>query len=206
MRRVTRSGEPGLVAHDYVFAYFDGLNRYYVAAEHDELLAALRVQPNVLDGFRRASDVSAEKGVRAAQRAVADATRAADDAAAEARQATAEAALAREQAAQSELRAVAAEARAAQSAADIATVASSASWRVTSPLRLRGAGRSGVPRGVTRTALGQDLWEARRRPPDALAARTAEIRSGRRPAPCLGAPDRPEDPGRHPRSRHGEAA
>lgn len=120
--------EPGLVAHDYVFAYFDGLNRYYVAAEHDELLAALRVQPNVLDGFRRASDVSAEEGVRAAQRAVADATGAA-------RREAAEAALARERAAQAERRAVAAEALAAQSAADIATVAASASWRVTSPLR-----------------------------------------------------------------------
>ena len=35
----------------YQFAYFDGLNRYYVAAEHPELLASLQVQPNVFDDF-----------------------------------------------------------------------------------------------------------------------------------------------------------
>lgn len=35
----------------YTFAWFDGLNRYYVAEEHPELLAALAVQPNVFDGF-----------------------------------------------------------------------------------------------------------------------------------------------------------
>jgi small-conductance mechanosensitive channel len=40
-----------VTAHDYQFAYFDGLNRYYVAAEHAELLAVLNVQANVFDGF-----------------------------------------------------------------------------------------------------------------------------------------------------------
>jgi FkbM family methyltransferase len=40
-RLLTRSG--------YQFAYFDGLNRFYVAAEHDELTAALQVPPNVFD-------------------------------------------------------------------------------------------------------------------------------------------------------------
>jgi FkbM family methyltransferase len=35
----------------YRFAYFDGLNRYYVAEEHPELLPALAVQPNVFDEF-----------------------------------------------------------------------------------------------------------------------------------------------------------
>ena len=40
-----------VTGHDYQFAYFDGLNRYYVAFEHRELLAALDVQPNVFDGF-----------------------------------------------------------------------------------------------------------------------------------------------------------
>jgi FkbM family methyltransferase len=35
----------------YQFAYFDGLNRYYVAAEHRELIASLQVQPNVFDDF-----------------------------------------------------------------------------------------------------------------------------------------------------------
>jgi FkbM family methyltransferase len=35
----------------YRYAWFDGLNRYYVAEEHAELLAALSSQPNVFDGF-----------------------------------------------------------------------------------------------------------------------------------------------------------
>jgi FkbM family methyltransferase len=35
----------------YRFAYFDGLNRYYVADEHAELLDVLNVQANVFDGF-----------------------------------------------------------------------------------------------------------------------------------------------------------
>jgi len=35
----------------YRFAWFDGLNRYYVAEEHAELLAHLNIQPNVFDEF-----------------------------------------------------------------------------------------------------------------------------------------------------------
>jgi hypothetical protein len=35
----------------YRFAWFDGLNRYYVAEEHPELLGAFSVQPNVFDAF-----------------------------------------------------------------------------------------------------------------------------------------------------------
>lgn len=43
--------EAMVTSRDYRFAYFDGLNRYYVAAEHAELLAALDVQANVFDEF-----------------------------------------------------------------------------------------------------------------------------------------------------------
>ena len=35
----------------YRYAWFDGLNRYYVAEEHAELLAHLDIQPNVFDDF-----------------------------------------------------------------------------------------------------------------------------------------------------------
>lgn len=38
-----------LVDAGYQFAYFDGLNRFYVAAEHTDLLPALRTPPNVFD-------------------------------------------------------------------------------------------------------------------------------------------------------------
>ena len=40
----------------YVFAYFDGLNRFYVRKESVELLPCFSVPPNVFDGFRRYED------------------------------------------------------------------------------------------------------------------------------------------------------
>ncbi len=45
------SWEPLVTAHGYDFAWFDGLNRYYVAREHAELGAVLSIQPNVFDNF-----------------------------------------------------------------------------------------------------------------------------------------------------------
>jgi hypothetical protein len=43
--------EPLITAHAYQYAWFDGLNRYYVAAEHAELAARLQLPPNVFDDF-----------------------------------------------------------------------------------------------------------------------------------------------------------
>jgi FkbM family methyltransferase len=44
--------EPPLLTAGYHFAYADGLNRYYVANEHAELLPAFKYPPNVFDGFK----------------------------------------------------------------------------------------------------------------------------------------------------------
>lgn len=44
--------EPLLLSAGYHFAYFDGLNRYYVAAEHDELMAHFASPPNVFDNWK----------------------------------------------------------------------------------------------------------------------------------------------------------
>jgi len=41
-----------LVDAGYQFVYFDGLNRFYVAAEHAELIAAFQSPPNVFDGVQ----------------------------------------------------------------------------------------------------------------------------------------------------------
>ena len=50
-----------LTAADYQFAYFDGLNRFYVATEHwDELSPAFAAPPNVFDDFIRAAETRAE--------------------------------------------------------------------------------------------------------------------------------------------------
>lgn len=40
-----------LLGADYQFAYFDGLNRFYVAVEHSELLQSFAAPPNVFDDF-----------------------------------------------------------------------------------------------------------------------------------------------------------
>lgn len=40
-----------LLSHRYIFAYADGLNRFYVAEEHSNLLSAFSLPPNVFDGF-----------------------------------------------------------------------------------------------------------------------------------------------------------
>jgi len=45
------SWEALVTAHGYQYAWFDGLNRYYVADEHAGLAAGLRLPPNVFDDF-----------------------------------------------------------------------------------------------------------------------------------------------------------
>lgn len=43
--------EPAVLAKGYRFAYFDGLNRFYVSEAHPELLPAFNCGPNVFDDF-----------------------------------------------------------------------------------------------------------------------------------------------------------
>ena len=43
--------EPHILQSDYTFAYFDGLNRFYVACEHADLQQHFAVPPNVFDDF-----------------------------------------------------------------------------------------------------------------------------------------------------------
>ena len=48
------SWEEQVVQSGYLFTTFDGLNRYYVAREHSELLADVALPPNVYDNFEAA--------------------------------------------------------------------------------------------------------------------------------------------------------
>ncbi|MFC4525291.1 FkbM family methyltransferase [Dyella halodurans] len=50
--------EPLLLAKGYRFAYFDGLNRFYVAEPHEELLSAFGPGPNVFDDFSLSGEAS----------------------------------------------------------------------------------------------------------------------------------------------------
>ena len=43
--------EPLILAFNYQFVYFDGLNRFYVAQEHAELISAFSTPPNFFDNF-----------------------------------------------------------------------------------------------------------------------------------------------------------
>jgi FkbM family methyltransferase len=44
--------EPILATAGYRFAYLDGINRFYVACEHESLLSAFNYPPNVFDDFK----------------------------------------------------------------------------------------------------------------------------------------------------------
>jgi FkbM family methyltransferase len=50
-----------IISHGYSFAYFDGLNCFYVADEFDELKERLGVPPNVFDDFVRWSEWSSRQ-------------------------------------------------------------------------------------------------------------------------------------------------
>jgi FkbM family methyltransferase len=56
-----------LLAANYRFAYADGLNRFYVASEHADLLPALKYPPNVFDGFTLSTQWQAEVRATAAE-------------------------------------------------------------------------------------------------------------------------------------------
>ncbi|MEW6372023.1 MAG: FkbM family methyltransferase [Pseudomonadota bacterium] len=60
--------EPLVTGAGYRFAWFDGLNRFYVAEEHPELLAAFATPPNVFDAARLSGLASSElcRGVQIA--------------------------------------------------------------------------------------------------------------------------------------------
>ncbi|TCV95769.1 FkbM family methyltransferase [Luteibacter rhizovicinus] len=50
-----------LTERGYVRAYNDGLNLYFVAKEHEELVAAFNLPPNVFDDYERARDKEAHE-------------------------------------------------------------------------------------------------------------------------------------------------
>lgn len=59
--------DPLLKDQGYVFVWFDGLNRFYVAQEKIELKEAFNAPPNVFDDFRRAQEIALETRAEAAE-------------------------------------------------------------------------------------------------------------------------------------------
>jgi FkbM family methyltransferase len=110
-----------VLAAEYVLAYTDGLNRFYVAKEHGELLDSLRFPPNVFDEFIRSEQLDSELRARQAE----DKARQAED---KARQAE-------DKARQAEDKARQAEAASNERLAQLQAVYASTSWRLTKPIR-----------------------------------------------------------------------
>ncbi len=58
--------EAFLVEKNYLFAYADGLNRFYVSAEHKGFLASLKYPPNVFDDYQTYAQFTALKSAEIA--------------------------------------------------------------------------------------------------------------------------------------------
>ena len=106
--------EPILLQARYRFAYADGLNRFYLAEEHTELMPAFKYPPNVFDGFMLVGQQQAES---------------------RAQQAEALAQQAQFQTQQAEIRAQQAEQLQANYERLLKDLLNSRSWRITAPLR-----------------------------------------------------------------------
>src|SRR5262245_39918281 len=109
--------EPLLLNAGYEYAYFDGLNRYYVAGEHENLKGAFKTPPNVFDEFVRSEGLESERRAREAEASAQQSQLQAAHAVACAREAETLAQQAEERAALAEARAEQAEMRAQQAGA-----------------------------------------------------------------------------------------
>jgi len=123
--------EPILLGARYVMAYFDGLNRFYVAEEQRAVCEALRVPPNVFDGFVSAREEAAEQQAAHAEAQLHGAEARVCDAEARVRDAEA-------RVRDAEARVCHAEARAGDAEARCRSAFSSRSWQITAPLRWAG--------------------------------------------------------------------
>jgi FkbM family methyltransferase len=141
-RDVSAEWRGGVEAAGYRHAWFDGLNRWFVAEEQSGLIERLALPPNVFDGFVPAQTHALSQRVGGALYDAAELRRGAEQAvarslAAESRLADAErgAAEARHRAAEAERRAAEAEQRGIAAETMLGAIQASLSWRVTAPLR-----------------------------------------------------------------------
>jgi FkbM family methyltransferase len=138
------SWEPFLTEADYHFSYFDGLNRFYIAKEHQELASAFSYPPCVFDNFKIASQITHEARARQAEAQAQTAEARAQQAEAQAQtaevkvqQAEAQAQTAEARARQAEAKAQTAKARAQQAEARAQTAEARANQAEASALKAR---------------------------------------------------------------------
>lgn len=114
--------EPILLGGRYEFAYFDGLNRFYLAKEHEELADHFKVPPNFFDDFALSSTCFLARNV-------------VQEAESRERQAICTAQQSEKRAREFEVQSKEAGDRAKEIEARLREVYLSRSWRVTAPLR-----------------------------------------------------------------------
>ncbi|MBA7944165.1 FkbM family methyltransferase [Citrobacter sp. RHBSTW-00271] len=56
--------EEFLIEKNYIFAYTDGLNRFYVSGEHEELLPSMKYPPNIFDNYQTYAEFSALQNIK----------------------------------------------------------------------------------------------------------------------------------------------
>lgn len=113
--------EPIVLSSGYVCAYKDGLNCFYVAAEHSELLSSFTYPPNVFDDFVIAGQLKANVLIEELQVKV--------------RQAETKMQQAETKAQQAETKAQQAEMKAQFANDRLNALVNSRSWRITAPMR-----------------------------------------------------------------------
>ncbi len=114
-----REWEELVLAHGYAFAYFDGLNRFYIRVDHEELRPAFAHGPSVFDRFALSGTATSTYASRL--RIEEEARHRAEEL--------------RREADASELRARDASQRTDAALRHIAAMEATISWRVTAPLR-----------------------------------------------------------------------
>jgi len=120
--------EPILLDANYSLAYADGLNRFYISKEHEELFPAFKYPPNVFDEFKLIAEIQAEARAEQAEVKARAAETKAEQSEAKANQAEAKAN-------QAEAKANQAEVKAEELHIALHSVYTSRSWRITAPLR-----------------------------------------------------------------------
>jgi FkbM family methyltransferase len=137
-RTAHESWEPLLLDADYAFVYFDGLNRYYVAAEHAQLKPAFSLPPNVFDGFVLNTDQESKSRTNEAEARAHQSRQRALESEFLRKEAEARTLAAETQINAAEARAREALIRMQQAEAQMIAIYASNSWKIMAPLRTIG--------------------------------------------------------------------
>ena len=133
---VHQPSEAILIDNGYIFAYADGLNRFYIAKEQSALLDSFQYPPNVFDEFNIAAAHEADSMRHAAEQRATTAEEKASAAEEKASAAEEKASAAEEKTSAAEAFADSAEFARKQAEAQLLAIQHSASWRLTYPMRL----------------------------------------------------------------------